>query len=355
MVNYMGKEVGIVKDWRYLDHAPSFQHPESPQRLEAIYRTLSEEGIEKNLTLIIPRLAEIGELRLIHSDPYIEKVKATEGISYSMLDPDTYTSSASFEVARLAVGGVLEAIAKVINGDLSSAFALIRPPGHHAERERGMGFCLFNNVAIGAEFAKRRYGIDRVLIIDWDLHHGNGTQHAFYDTDSVLYFSTHQYPYYPGTGALTEVGEDKGRGFTVNVPLSFGVDDIGFEKIFLGILKPVALQYSPELILVSAGFDIFCDDPLGGMMVTSKGFASLTRIVKGIAQKCCQGKVILLLEGGYDLKGLSSSVKEVILELLSKNYISLEELKIKEEARQEAIDKLVESVAKFQRPFWSAL
>lgn len=211
MVNYMGmgKGVGIVKDWRYLNHAPSFQHPESPKRLEAIYKTLSEEGIENNLTLIAPRLAEITELGYNHSLPYIEKVKATEGIPYTMLDPDTYTSSASFEVARLAVGGVLEAISRVINGELDSAFALIRPPGHHAERERGMGFCLFNNAAIGAEFAKRRYGISRILIIDWDLHHGNGTQHSFYDTDSVLYFSTHQYPYYPGTGALNEAGKIK--------------------------------------------------------------------------------------------------------------------------------------------------
>jgi len=203
----------------------------------------------------------------------------------------------------------------VISGELDNAFALVRPPGHHAERDRAMGFCLFNNVAIGARYAQKFHNLKRVLIVDWDLHHGNGTQHSFEEDDSILYFSTHQSPFYPGTGAFEEAGKGKGKGFTVNVPLSTGYGDGEFLEIFEKILKPMALKFKPELILVSAGIDIYMNDPLGGMRVTPKGFAGLTRSIMDISNECCGGKMVITLEGGYDLPGLRDSVKEILKEM----------------------------------------
>jgi acetoin utilization deacetylase AcuC-like enzyme len=261
------------------------------------------------------RKADLEELTRIHSTGYVRQVESTAGKDFSRLDMDTTTSSGSYEAALLAAGGLCQAISMVASGELDNAFALVRPPGHHAEMDRGMGFCLFNNVAVGARYAQESLQMKRILIVDWDLHHGNGTQHSFEAESSILYFSSHQYPYYPGTGAHSEVGIGEGEGFTINVPLATGYGNGEYAGIFERIVKPVALEFNPDLILVSAGFDIYENDPLGGMRVTPTGFAGLTRSLMDMAGKCCDGKIVFTLEGGYDLKGLRESVKEVLKEM----------------------------------------
>ena len=205
-------------------------------------------------------------------------------------------------------------------GACDNGFALVRPPGHHAEADRAMGFCLFNNIAVGARHALDALGATRILLVDWDLHHGNGTQHSFYDTDRVLYFSTHQYPYYPGTGGVDEVGVGRGKGFTINVPLRGGLNDRAYLRIFNEILAPVARQYRPDLIMVSAGFDIFVGDPLGSMAVTTQGFAGLARILTKLAEELCDGRLFMVLEGGYNLEGQKDGVLAVLAELSGHGY-----------------------------------
>jgi acetoin utilization deacetylase AcuC-like enzyme len=212
-----------------------------------------------------------------------------------------------------------------MNRTIGNGFALVRPPGHHAESNRAMGFCLFNNVALGAAYTRIKHGLDKILIIDWDLHHGNGTQHSFWDSDRVLYFSTHQYPYYPGTGAVHEVGGKMAPGFTVNVPLSSGYRDEDFAQIFERVLLPIGRQFQPDLLLVSAGFDTYYEDPLGAMLVSPKGFARQTRLLLQLAEEVCQGRLLLTLEGGYHLEGLRLSVLAVINELMGNSILSPEE------------------------------
>jgi acetoin utilization deacetylase AcuC-like enzyme len=206
-----------------------------------------------------------------------------------------------------------------MGGELAGAFAAVRPPGHHAEADRAMGFCLFNNAAVGARHALERLGLRRVLLVDWDVHHGNGSMHSFYDCPEVLYFSVHQYPHYPGTGRVEEQGRGKGQGFTVNVPLPGGQGDAEYLAVFREILLPVALAYRPELILVSAGFDIHRDDPLADMRVTEAGFAGMTRLLRQAAESCCPGRLVFVLEGGYDLPALASGVAAVLRTLLGEN------------------------------------
>ena len=237
--------VGIVKHEIYLEHVIDDYHPESPQRLEHVYAMLDEMGPE-GLVFIPPRMATEEEIALVHEPGYIGVVASTKGKTHTRLDPDTATSPKSYEAACMAVGGVLELLDGIERSEVSSGFALVRPPGHHAERSRAMGFCLFNNIAVGARYLQKKYGLKRILIVDFDLHHGNGTQHSFYGDSGILYFSTHQYPYYPGTGSAREVGEGEGRGYTVNVPLSYGMGDDEYEYIFRGILTPLADRYQPR-------------------------------------------------------------------------------------------------------------
>ena len=348
----MGK-TGIVRDERYINHRPGAGHPESHHRLEVIYAMLEKPDMKGLFREVPVRQAEINELTLVHLPEYVRMVASTAGKNFSQLDPDTTTSSGSYEAALLAAGGLCQAISMVVSGELDNAFALVRPPGHHAEADRGMGFCLFNNVAVGARYAQEALNLKRILIIDWDLHHGNGTQHSFEEDPSILYFSTHQYPYYPGTGANNEVGRGKGEGFTVNIPLSMGYGDGEYTAIFEKILKPVALEFNPDLILVSAGFDIHENDPLGGMRVTSKGFAALTASIMDIARTCCGGKMVLTLEGGYDLTGLRDSVKAVLRELAGLSETDHEG--IASQANQDALDRAVNRVIKVHGAYWKHL
>lgn len=347
----MSRRTGIVKDAKYMEHGAGFTHPESPERLRAIYKMLELPPMAGKFIPIPPRPAAIDELALIHSAAYIDSVAATAGRPYTPLDPDTATTAESFAAARLAAGGLLSAIDSVVSGAVDNAFALIRPPGHHAEANAAMGFCLFNNVAIGAMHAIKKRHMERVLIVDWDLHHGNGTQHSFYDDNRVLYFSTHQYPYYPGTGALEENGRGAGLGFTINVPLRPGAGNARYLNIFRKILQPVALQFKPELVLVSAGFDIYKQDPLGGMEVTPEGFACLTRVLLDIADACCGGRLVMTLEGGYHIQGQTEGIKKVLLEMLDETKADTEKL-ITSAAEDRQEDLLVGRVIDQIKPYW---
>ncbi|MBA7653893.1 Histone deacetylase-like amidohydrolase [subsurface metagenome] len=307
-------KTGIVKDWRYMEHDMGAFHVENPKRIEAIYRMV-EKDISFPYTEIEPRPAKEKEIQMVHASSYVNAIKETSGKGRMQLDPDTATSARSYEVALLAAGGLLKAIDLVMSGKIQNGFAIVRPPGHHAEASRAMGFCLFNNVAVGAEYLVNKHGIKRILVIDWDLHHGNGTQHSFYNRSDVLYFSTHQFPYYPGTGYWDEIGQDKGKGFTVNVPLSGGKTDEDYLFIFRKILAPIASDFKPEFILVSAGFDIYKADPLGGMQISEDGFGALTAELMSVAHKFSKDRILFTLEGGYDLQGLSEGVKQVLLYL----------------------------------------
>jgi acetoin utilization deacetylase AcuC-like enzyme len=345
-------KTGIVKDPIYLEHKTGSYHPESPERLETIYEMLEGSDMAGSFEEIKPREATRQEIELVHEPKYFDRVAATAGREHSSLDPDTQTSEKSFEAALFAAGGCLLGIDKIMGGELNNVFALIRPPGHHAEYNRGMGFCLFNNVAICALHAIEKHSLERVLICDWDLHHGNGTQHSFYDDKRVLYFSTHQYPYYPGTGSFGEIGKGDGKGYTVNVPLNVGNGDAEYYKIFKNVLEPVADQYKPQLVLVSAGFDIYFKDPLGGMEVTPQGFAALASVLLSIAEKHSNGRLLITLEGGYHLGGLKDGVKGVVKQLMGEDMTDPDLVGAKLEDIGHRADPIIEMAASTHNDFW---
>jgi acetoin utilization deacetylase AcuC-like enzyme len=351
----MSKNTGIVKDWRYLRHGTEFSHPETPQRLSSIYEMLDNPDMVWKFCGIDVREATREELERVHLPSYIDTIAATAGEKIFMLDPDTVTTAETYDVARLAAGGVMNAIAGVITGKTDNAFALVRPPGHHAQAAVAAGFCIFNNIAIGARDAIARHGMERILIVDWDLHHGNGTQEAFYEDRQVLYFSTHQSPGYPGTGGMSEMGRGAGLGYTLNIPLKAGADDALYVRLFRDILSPVTLAFRPEIILVSAGFDPYIGDPLGEMRVTPEGFACLTRVLLNLAEACCGGRLVLILEGGYHILGLTKSVRAVLLELLGETCATEEMLARLAAATDEKADILIGRVREQFEPYWPVL
>jgi len=340
-------KVGIVLDKLYVDHDNGMGHPESQERILAIVDMLKFTKLFDEVVRIEPRDATREEITLVHTPEHYDNIASTKGRPKVFLDADTSTCPVSFDAALRAAGGMISAIDSVLSGEVDRAFPLVRPPGHHAEADRAMGFCLFNNVAVGAAYLTEVKGLERVLVIDWDIHHGNGTQHIFYDTSKVLYFSTHQYPFYPGTGAAEEVGSGEGKGYTVNVPMEPGMGDDEFIRIFEEILKPIIDQYKPEFILVSAGFDIYFEDPLGGMKVSPEGFAKLTRLLTDEADKICDGKIVFLLEGGYNLDGLWISTKEVIEELLDKK-----KTEYKLSVSETNVDSLIDNIKKIYSDYW---
>jgi len=295
-----------------MDHDTGPGHPERPERIEALLPlALDHPGVVR----VEPRPAGGDEITLVHGEGHFERVARTRTVSRFAFDPDTPVSEQSFDTACLAVGGVLTLLDDVMAGRLRNGFALVRPPGHHAEPERAMGFCLFNNVAIGAAYLRARYHLERILVVDWDVHHGNGTQHAFARDPGVLYVSTHRYPFYPGTGALDEVGDADGAGYTVNIPFPGGVGDAEYLEAFHTVIEPIALQYAPQLVLISAGFDPHRRDPLGGMRVTEAGFAAMARSLIDVAERVAAGRCVAVLEGGYDLNAIRNSAAAVLAEL----------------------------------------
>jgi acetoin utilization deacetylase AcuC-like enzyme len=271
---------------------------------------IAERWRARGVEVVAPRAATREQLARVHDTDYLRRISETAGRAVQ-LDPDTYTSPDSHEIALLAAGAAVDAVDRVMGGAHRAAMALVRPPGHHAERNRAMGFCLFNNIAVAAAHA-RAQGAARVAIVDYDVHHGNGTQHAFEADPHVLYVSTHQFPYYPGSGAADEVGRGAGAGFTVNIPLEVGAVSEDYQVVFQQIVVPVLRQFEPDLVLVSAGFDAHEDDPLGGMRLTAEAFGTMTTELRVVAEECCRGRVVAVTEGGYDLQALGASMDAAI-------------------------------------------
>jgi len=334
----------------YLEHDTG-AHPENSERLSNTIAYLKRKGWldtssaspsearpeRGKVTLLSPRAATTEEISYIHSPSYIKSVQSLAKQGSGYLDGDTPVSEKSYEVALYAAGGLLSAVDKVLetnqqtpnselrtpNSELrtpnfSNAFCLVRPPGHHSLVNHGMGFCLFNNVAIATRYAQKKHHLKRVAIVDWDLHHGNGTQDAFYDDDSVLFCSLHRYPYYPGSGSTQETGEGKGEGFTVNIPLSGFISNKKYLEVFSKLMTEVVKPFKPDFIFISAGFDTYKDDPLGGLGLEIEDYASLTNMVTAVADECCQGRLVSTLEGGYDLQGLPLCIEAHLSALVKK-------------------------------------
>jgi acetoin utilization deacetylase AcuC-like enzyme len=318
----------LVYDPIFLEHITPPNHPERPERLRRAMEVLEALGwLEREgLVLLSPRAATENELAAVHERLYIRKVEAAArraakkeddgGHDSYFFATDTYVSAKSYEAAILAAGAPLTAIDAIMDGEVENAYCLVRPPGHHAVAESAMGFCLFNNVAVAARYAIDRYGFERVMIIDFDVHHGNGTQEMFYSDPRVLYLSTHQAPFYPGTGLSDECGEGAGLGTTVNIPLPAGTGFETFDPIFRQVVAPVADRFDPQLILVSAGFDSHWDDPLGGMNLSTAGFSRLVGILIEEAKFLCQGRIVFVQEGGYSIEAMAACVATCINLLL---------------------------------------
>ncbi len=304
----------VVEDPRYKEHSGPPGHPERPQRLDAVHAAIRARADE--LARVQPRAATPEEILRVHTRDHLDLVEEAAARAPIHLAPDTFVSPRSHEVALLAAGASVEHARRVAAGDFTRGLAAVRPPGHHAEAVRAMGFCLFNNVAIAARAVQAEQGVGRVLILDWDVHHGNGTQHSFEEDDSVLYASTHQYPYYPGTGDAIEAGCGDGEGTTLNIPLPAGCGDPEYIGAFQRLLVPVVRDYRPEMVFVSCGFDAHVDDPLAAMTVTGEGFRAMARIVRALADELCAGRLVLVLEGGYALSGLAEGTAAVLDELI---------------------------------------
>jgi acetoin utilization deacetylase AcuC-like enzyme len=308
--------LGLYDDPSFRGHDAGPGHPERPERLDALRRGLSDGGLEPDLTLLSPRPATREELLRVHGARHVDEIAATDGRG-RRFDPDTAASPGSYRAALNAAGAVVDAVERVLGGTLDRAFCAVRPPGHHASAERAMGFCLFNNVAVGAAHALAR-GLARVAILDFDVHHGNGTQDIFWTDPRVLYVSSHQFPYYPGTGSLGEVGEGSGRGFTVNLPMPAGLGDGEYLAAWRAIVDPIVRAFDPELVLVSVGFDAHREDPLAGMAVTSDGFGGLIDACLAGASGAADGRCVAVLEGGYDETAIAESAAAVIGRMLER-------------------------------------
>ena len=306
-VSMLAMPTALIHDPRFLKHETG-DHPETPLRLEAIESELeASESLWAELTHVQPRLASSDDIVRCHSSGLVDAVREAAASGVPGLDADTRIGSESFEVARLAAGAVMRGVDLVVGGDASNAFAAVRPPGHHARPDQAMGFCLFNNVAIAARYAQSRHGVERVMIVDWDVHHGNGTQEIFYDDPSVFFVSTHQYPWYPGTGARSETGAGRGDGTTLNVPLLAGTPARSHREAFRSALDAAENVFHPDFVFISAGFDSRREDPLGGLMLEDEDFREMTEEVMDLADRVAGGRVVSVLEGGYNLANLGGS------------------------------------------------
>jgi acetoin utilization deacetylase AcuC-like enzyme len=343
--------VGVVRDEIYLEHRTDAFHPENAGRLFAIYSMLARTD-QSGIVWVPARAATDEEIALNHAPAYVDMVRETRGRAPKQLDPDTVTSARSYDAACFAAGGFLALIDAAISGPVDNGFAFVRPPGHHAESDKAMGFCIFNNCAIGARYLQKRHGFDRIMIVDYDVHHGNGTQHSFYRDPGVLYVSAHQYPHYPGSGWYDEIGIDEGAGYTVNIPMAYGMGDAEYAHVFRHIVVPLGLRFRPRIVLVSAGFDIHRDDPLGGMRVTGQGFARITRLLVEMAEKVCEGRLICVLEGGYDTRALADSAEAVLNELRGKSTTPGDgEEKHPTHVAEEIVSRVKQAIA----PYWKGL
>jgi acetoin utilization deacetylase AcuC-like enzyme len=310
-------KTGFIYHPIYMEHFAGLGHPERPERLSAILDALATTGLISDLVELSPSPCPREYVEWVHSARLIDSIESLCKRAPQHIDADTAVSEKSFEAALHAAGAGIAAADAIARGEIDNAFCAVRPPGHHAESDRAMGFCLFNNVAIAARYVQRIQGIGKVLIIDWDVHHGNGTQEIFYEDPTVLFFSSHQYPYYPGTGSMQEGGMGEGETFTINVPLRAGCGDREYIEVYSKMLPQIADVFEPDFVLISAGFDAHESDPLASMRLTDEGYAELTRMALDIARQHCQGRLISMLEGGYDV-ALGTSVAAHIETLCGK-------------------------------------
>jgi acetoin utilization deacetylase AcuC-like enzyme len=313
----MALKLGIVRDDRFLEHMPGHSHPEHPSRLRAVHRMLDAE-LTGGFEMIKPEPATLEVLELVHTSAYIKKVLKTADHKFTSLAPDTPASAKTYLSAWLAVGGCLKALEALVSGQCDVCFAMVRPPGHHALTDRAGGFCIFNNLGVTARYAINQFGFRRILVIDWDVHHGNGIQDLFYRENKVLYFSTHDMLLYPYTGNLEETGKGQGQGYTINVPLLRDLNDADLLHLYRGILTPVVQRYKPDLMLIVAGFDAHHEDPIGRMKITESAFADLTRLLLHLRNMADGPPILFALEGGYSNRGLANSLRSVLKILTSK-------------------------------------
>ncbi len=347
------RKTGIILDPCFMDHKTGLGCPECPARLQGLFPVALEPSLRDHLILIPSTPATVSEVLRVHSARYLDKIKSTEGGRPVMLDVDTCASSDSYRTAMIAAGGVCRAVDAVCDGLVNNAFALVRPPGHHAERNASKGFCLYNNIAVAAKYARKTKSMERVLIVDWDLHHGNGTQHCFENDSKVFFFSTHLKWIFPGSGRSSEKGTGAGVGYSMNVPLPRGLGDGEYLAIYEKLLAPVASAFNPSILLVSAGFDIHRDDPMKAMNVTEEGFAGLTRMMLRISAESCGGKLVMVLEGGYNPSALENSVREVLRELTGLRRTDTRQLL--QSANTARVNDILRPVIKIQGRHWPVL
>lgn len=309
------KKTAIVRDPLFKKHMNGPGFLESPDRLDAADAAIDQFSVDSMLSVLQPRDASSGELELVHSTAYIESIEKTRHSQFTWLDRETTANEYSYAASIRAAGGAIESVDAVLSGEFANAFALVRPPGHHAESDTAMGFCIFNNAAIGAEYALLTHGLKRVAIVDWDVHHGNGTMHCFYDRPDILFLSIHQFPLYPGTGWIYDTGTEGGKGYSINVPLPGGQRDADYFGVFTRLLIPLIRTYKPELILVSCGFDAHTNDPLAGMGLSSEMFGDMTEMLRQTALEICDGRLVVVLEGGYDLDAIREGTSHVLASL----------------------------------------
>ncbi len=338
---------GVVLSDELKHHETGSGHPEAPARIDAVTKAVAHPALAGRLETLAPRAAAREEILMIHWERLYREVVDSATRDKTLLDADTVASRRTAELAHLASGTVLTGVEAVMSGKVDNAFAFSRPPGHHAKPDKAMGFCVFNNVAIAAKFAQQRFKVTKILVVDFDVHHGNGTQKAFYTSPEVLFVSTHQWPHYPGTGALSEVGKDDGEGFTINVPMSAGMGDAELVRVFRDIVIPVGREFAPELILVSAGFDAHRDDPLGGMCVTKEGFGRVSELLVGLASDVCSGRTVFALEGGYNLTALEESIVSSLGALSGVGAQNFED--------EDVDDSLVKGVREVHSRYWKSL
>jgi len=350
-------ETAVVFTPKYLDHKTGLGHPESPARLRVIMRKLNKSGLLETgkFSLVEPEPASVEDVELVHESDYIQLVQRVCASGGGLLDlGDTIVSSESFEVALLAVGGAMKAVDLVMGGKFRNAFALVRPPGHHAGPYYALGFCIFNNTAVAATHLLRHFNLDRVLILDIDAHHGNGTQEVFYDSDRVLYVSLHQDPTeFPGTGFVDEVGEGKGLGYTVNIPFPFRINDQIYFKAFDQIVVPIIQQYKPQFILVSTGFDNHYTDPVAGLSLSTLSYVKIFGKVLELASKFCAGKLVAILEGGYSLRFLGRMAVSVIARMAEVPYFIKDKRPVADSGIRKRAEKIIEEVKRAQSSFWN--
>ena len=339
--------VGFYDDPAYREHDSGPGHPERPERLEALVGGLRKEGLLERLIPLRPRPATSAELLRVHTEEHIARVAASEGRTVRF-DPDTQAGPHSYAAALLAAGAPVDAVDRVLEGQIDRALCAVRPPGHHATAGRAMGFCLFNNVAVAAAQALH-HGLRRVMVVDFDVHHGNGTQDIFYSDPRVLYVSSHAFPFYPGTGALGEVGEGQGRGFTVNLPMPSGFGDQEYARVYREVVEPIGGTFDPELVLVSAGFDAHRGDPLAGMDLTRAGYAEMIDVCLAIAAGAAKGRVVVALEGGYNLDAIAGAAVAVARGLLGEVHTALSW------PAHSRIDPLVDGYRAMLAPYWPVL